>query len=144
VQWGRVLIPFKRLDPDAVLPTRAHPADAGLDLYTKVRLDLPRGRLLKFGLGLAVAIPPGRVGRIEVRSSLAAKGITVFGGTIDSGYAGEVSVVLKNASSSDHVIQARERVAQLLVLPVDVLEPEWVDDLPASDRGVGGFGSTGR
>lgn len=135
----------KRVDPDAFAPTRAHPDDAGWDLYFKDRrpLALGRGKQVRFPLGVAVSVPPGRVGLIKDRSSLAARGVHVLGGVIDAGYTGEVSVVLKNLGQAEVTFQRGDRVAQLVVLLVDPQEMREVDDLPPTARGAGGFGSTG-
>jgi dUTP pyrophosphatase len=136
-------LPVKLLDPDAFLPTRAHPEDAGLDLYARAPFTVGRGKQVRVGLGIAVGIPPGRVGLIRDRSGLAARGLHVLGGVVDAGYAGEVAVVIKNLSPADHAFERRDRVAQLLVVPVDLPEPVPVDELPLSARGDGGWGSTG-
>lgn len=133
----------KLLDPDARPPERAHAADAGLDLYLPRAVTVPRGRLLKVGLGVAVAVPAGRVGLIKDRSGLAAAGLHVLGGVIDPGYTGELMVVVKNLAVRDITLERHARVAQLLVVPVDRPGVDLVDELPASDRGAGGFGSTG-
>lgn len=138
------LLPIRRLDPSAVVPTRAHPDDAGLDLYSleDAALEPGAGRIVK--TGVAVAIPPGHVGLVCDRSSLAKRGLKTAGGVIDAGYRGELGVVLWNISPAAQTVKKGERLAQLLVIPVATPAPVEMDDLGATARGAGGFGSTGR
>lgn len=138
------LLPIRRLDPTAVVPTRAHPDDAGLDLYSleDAELDPGAGRVIK--TGVAVAVPPGHVGLVCDRSSLAKRGLKTAGGVIDAGYRGELGVVLWNISPAAQSVKKGERLAQLLVIPVATPAPVEMDDLGATARGAGGFGSTGR
>lgn len=136
-----------RLRPDAVLPSRAHEGDAGLDLATCERLELQPGERAVVPTGLAVALPVGYAGFVQPRSGLAARhGVTIVNapGLIDSGYRGELRVVLLN-TDSEHTFVAEpgDRIAQLVVLPVPAVELVEVEGLPASVRGTGGFGSTG-
>ncbi|MFA5140534.1 MAG: dUTP diphosphatase [Elusimicrobiota bacterium] len=136
-------LPFRKLRPDARIPTRAHEDDAGVDLYCAedVRLAPGEGRVI--GTGVAVAVPAGYVGLVADRSSMARKGLKTAGGVIDAGYRGEVGVVLWNISREPVELKAGDRVAQLLVLPVAVLPVSEADELDATQRGAGGFGSTG-
>lgn len=138
----------KKLRPDATVPTRAHPGDAGLDLCAVEACDLAPGRRETVSTGLAVAIPPGWAGLVVPRSGLARKhGVTVANapGLIDAGYRGELQVLLVNLSNEAHRIEAGDRVAQLVCVPVGTGPAVVVEALPASDgRGEGGFGSTGR
>ena len=135
-----------RLRDDAVVPERAYAGDAGLDLSTCERIELPPGERIVAPTGLAVAIPEGYGGFVQPRSGLAARsGITVVNspGLIDSGYRGEIRVVLLNTDREQtFVAEAGDRIAQLVVLPVPELGVREVDELPASERGVRGFGST--
>ncbi len=137
-----------KLRPDATVPTRAHPGDAGLDLCAVEACDLAPGRRETVSTGLAVAIPPGWAGLVVPRSGLARKhGVTVANapGLIDAGYRGELQVLLVNLSNEAHRIEAGDRVAQLVCVPVGTGPAVVVEALPASDgRGEGGFGSTGR
>lgn len=138
----------QRVRDDVALPRRAHPGDAGLDLAAADTVVLGGGQRLAVGTGLVVAIPPGWVGLVHPRSGLALRrGVTVVNapGTIDAGYRGEVKVALVNLSRRDVLIEAGERIAQLLVQEVALWEVEEVHDLTADDthRGTGGFGSTG-
>jgi dUTP pyrophosphatase len=137
----------KRLRPDAVLPTRAHANDAGLDLAACERIELAPGERALVGTGLAVAIPDGYAGFVQPRSGLAARhGISIVNtpGLIDAGYRGELKVALLNTDARDpFVVEPGMRIAQLVVLPVPALEAVEVSELPASARGADGFGSSG-
>jgi dUTP pyrophosphatase len=135
-----------RLDPRAVLPAAAHPGDAGLDLTTLEGLRLAPGERVAARTGLAVAIPEGWVGLVHPRSGLARRhGLTVANapGTVDAGYRGEVQVLLINLGAEPVQVAAGDRIAQLLLQRVGRAEVVEVDDLDATDRGHGGFGSTG-
>ncbi|MGZ5353518.1 MAG: dUTP diphosphatase [Actinomycetota bacterium] len=140
-------LPFRRLDPDAVLPARAHPGDAGLDLRSSVDVEVAAGERAMVLTGLAVAIPEGHAGLVLPRSGLASKhGLTLANapGLIDAGYRGEIVCAVVNLDRGRPVRIARgDRIAQLVIVAVPDLEPAWVDKLPPSARGEGGFGSTG-
>ena len=140
-------LPFKRLDPDAVLPTRAHPGDAGLDLRSAVDVEVAPGERALVPTGVAVAIPDGHAGLVLPRSGLASKhGLTMANapGLIDAGYRGEVICAVVNLDRDTPVrISKGDRIAQLVVVAVPELAAEWVDELPPTTRGEGGFGSTG-
>jgi dUTP pyrophosphatase len=135
-----------RLREDAVMPEHAYAGDAGLDLATCERLELRPGERTVASTGLAVAIPEGYAGFVQPRSGLAARsGIAVVNspGLIDSGYRGEIRVVLLNTDGDrTFVAEQGERIAQLVVLPVPELVVREVDELPPSERGVRGFGSS--
>jgi len=135
-----------RLREDATLPERAYAGDAGLDLSTCERVELGPGERAIVPTGIAVAVPEGFAGFVQPRSGLAARhGIAVVNspGLIDSGYRGEIRVVLLNTDRErTFVAEAGERVAQLVVLPAPALELVEVDELPVSERGVRGFGSS--
>ena len=139
-------LPVVRLREDATLPGRAYAGDAGLDLATCERLELAPGERAVVPTGLAVAVPEGFAGFVQPRSGLAARhGIAVVNspGLIDSGYRGELRVVLLNTDSErTFVAEPGERIAQLVVLPVPELELVEVDELPGTERGVRGFGSS--
>lgn len=139
-------LPIRRLREDAILPERAYSGDAGLDLAACDRHELGPGERAVVGTGLAVAIPEGFAGFVQPRSGLAARhGISVVNapGLVDSGYRGEIRVVLLNTDRSEpFVVEAGMRIAQLVVLPVPELELAEVDELPESERGVRGFGSS--
>ena len=141
-------IRFRRLHPDAVLPVRAHPGDAGLDLVASEDASLGPGMRAAVGTGWAVAIPHGMAGLVVPRSGNALRmGLTVGNapGLIDAGYRGELKVILINLGDAPVAIAAGDRIAQLVLVPVALGAAVEVDELPESDgRGVGGFGSTGR
>jgi dUTP pyrophosphatase len=137
---------IKKLRDDAVVPTRAYDGDAGLDLAACDRVELGPGERALVGTGLAVAIPEGHAGLVQPRSGLASRhGITIVNtpGLVDSGYRGELRIILLNTDASDpFVVEPGMRIAQLVVVAVPELDPVEVDELPASERGVRGFGSS--
>jgi dUTP pyrophosphatase len=137
---------IRRLRDDAVLPERAYSGDAGLDLAACERVELAPGERATVPTGLAVAIPEGFAGFVQPRSGLAARhGLTVVNspGLVDSGYRGELRVVLLNTDAREaFVVEPGMRIAQLVVLPVPELELVEVEELPESERGVRGFGSS--
>ena len=137
---------FKKVHPDAVLPSYAHPSDAGMDVRSVEDLVLAPGRRALVHTGLVMLLPPGYEAQVRPRSGLALKsGVTVLNtpGTIDSGYRGEVGVILINLGDSEFQVRKGDKVAQLVIAPVtqpDVVEVSEVDE---TDRGSSGFGSTG-
>src|SRR3989440_9344737 len=139
-------LPIRRLRDDAVLPERAYAGDAGLDLAACERHELAPGERAIVPTGLAVAIPEGYAGFVQPRSGLATRnGLTIVNtpGLVDSGYRGELRVILLN-TDREHafVVEPGMRIAQLVVLPVPEVEPLEVDELPETERGVRGFGSS--
>jgi dUTP pyrophosphatase len=141
----RVLV--HRLDPGLPLPARARADDAGLDLYAAEGVTIEPGGRALVPTGIALAIPPGYAGFVLPRSGLALRhGVTKLNtpGLIDSGYRGEVKVLLINHDRSVATIARGDRIAQLVVQRVEPIELTEVDELPPSQRGAGGFGSTGR
>jgi dUTP pyrophosphatase len=141
-------LPVRRLRPDAQLPRRAHPGDAGLDLFAAEGCTIDPGGSAAVPTGVAVAITPGWAGLVVPRSGLARKyGVTVANapGLIDAGYRGELVVLLVNHGPDAFTVEVGERVAQLVLTPVGLIDPHEVAELPSSDgRGEDGFGSTGR
>jgi dUTP diphosphatase len=139
-------LPVQRLRDDAVVPTQAYSGDAGLDLAACERVVIAPGERAVVGTGLAVAIPEGYAGLVMPRSGLAVRhglGKVNSPGLIDSGYRGEVRVVLLNTDRREpFTVEPGMRIAQLVVVPVPGLEIVEVDELPASERGVRGFGSS--
>jgi dUTP pyrophosphatase len=137
---------FQRLREDATVPVRAYPGDAGLDLAACERVALGPGERAIVGTGLAVAIPEGYAGFVQPRSGLAARhGITIVNapGLVDSGYRGEIQVVLLNTDREEtFTAEAGERIAQFVILPVPGISLREVGELPPSERGVRGFGSS--
>ena len=142
-----IQIPITRLREDAVLPTRAYPGDAGLDLAACERREVGPGERALVGTGIAVAIPDGHAGLVTPRSGLAARnGITILNtpGLVDSGYRGELRVILHNTDrAAPFVVEPGMRIAQLVVVAVPQAELCEVEALPESSRGAGGFGSSG-
>jgi dUTP pyrophosphatase len=139
-------LPIRRLRDDAVLPSQAYAGDAGLDLAACERVELGPGERATVGTGLAVAIPEGYAGFVQPRSGLASRhGITIVNtpGLVDSGYRGELRVVLLNTDAREtFVVEPGMRIAQLVVLAVPGVEAVEVEELPESERGVRGFGSS--
>jgi dUTP pyrophosphatase len=139
-------LPIQRLRDDAVVPVRAYTGDAGLDLAACERVELAPGERAVVGTGLAVAIPEGYAGYVQPRSGLAAEhGISMVNtpGLVDSGYRGELKVILLNTDRREpFVVEPGMRIAQLVVLPIPAVDPVVVEELPASERGVRGFGSS--
>lgn len=139
---------FTRLDDRAILPTRAHASDAGLDLYALEDFTLAPGERTPARTGVAVAIPPGHAGLVVPRSGLAARhGISVVNapGLIDSDYRGELQVLLLNTDrEATFAAEAGTRIAQLVVVRAALAVPVEVDELDDTVRGTGGFGSSGR
>src|SRR5947209_2668489 len=139
---------FTRLNDAATAPTRAHPDDAGCDLYAAEAAHLEPGARASVGTGIAVEIPAGSAGLVVPRSGLAARhGISVVNapGLIDAGYRGEVRVLLLNTDAAEAFeIAPGDRIAQLVIVEVGDAEPVEADSLTDSARGQGGFGSTGR
>ena len=140
-------IEVTRLDPDLPLPSYARAGDAGLDLLATEDLELKPGERFAVSTGLAVAIPDGFAGFVHPRSGRALKeGLTVANapGTIDAGYRGEIKVILVNLDPDEAVyIERGQKIAQLVVQRVERAELVEVEGLPASERGAGGFGSSG-
>lgn len=146
----QVKIPFKRLNPDAIIPSYVHGSseDAGLDLSycgTGV-LKIPAGARALCATGIAIQLPPGFEGQVRPRSGLAVRqGLTVLNapGTIDPSYRGEIKVLLVNLSSEEQEIRPRDRIAQLVISVYASVQLEEVQSLDASNRNEEGFGSTG-
>lgn len=140
-------IAIVRLDPDLPLPAYAHPGDAGADLLTTVDLTLRPGERALVPTGIAVAVPEGYAAFVHPRSGLAARhGLSIVNtpGTIDAGYRGEVKVLLVNHDPREPIVLRRgDRIAQLVVQRFESARFVEVEELPASDRGSGGYGSTG-
>ncbi|MEU2040762.1 dUTP diphosphatase [Nocardia niwae] len=140
-------IPLLRLDPGIPVPTRAHAGDAGVDLCTTQDVILEPGERVLVGTGVAVALPVGTVGLIHPRSGLAAKaGLSVVNtpGTVDAGYRGEIKVCLINHDPRTPIeLRRGDRIAQLLVQRVELVDFVEVDSLDETTRGAGGYGSSG-
>lgn len=141
-------LPVAKLKEEAVLPTRAHDGDAGLDLYSCEPAHLGPGERWSVGTGIAIQIPEGHAGLVLPRSGLAREhGIALVNapGLVDAGYRGEVRVLLLNTDPAEIFrVAAGDRIAQLVVAPIGLAEPVLVEELAESTRGDGGFGSSGR
>ena len=139
-------LPARFTHPHAELPTRAHPTDAGLDLAASETTQVAPRVVTLVPTGVAVAIPEGHVGILAARSSLAAKKYMTLAngvGVIDSDYRGEIKIPIIPLDGCHNLIQAGQKIAQLLILPIALPTVEVVSVLPESARGLGGFGSTG-
>lgn len=143
-----VRVLFRRLDPAVPIPTYAHPGDAGLDLRSAEGITLKPGDRALVPTGLAVAIPEGHAGFVQPRSGAAWRlglGLANSPGLIDSGYRGELKVLVVNLDREEPIeIRRGDKIAQFVIVPVAFAELVEVEELPPSPRGDGGFGSTGR
>lgn len=141
-------VKFFKNHPDATLPTRANPTDAGLDLYSVTAKTLRPGDRYLFDTGVVVQLREGQVGLIHPRSGLTAKhGITVLNapGTIDQAFRASVKVLLINHGDKPHLVNVGDRIAQLVVQDVSLEQAEWTETIDwETDRGQGGFGSSGQ
>jgi len=137
---------FKKISPLAQLPSYAHEDDAGMDIRSAEALSVPPGGRALVHTGLVMELPSGYEAQVRPRSGLALKrGITVLNtpGTIDAGYRGEVGVILFNSSPDPFAVEIGDKIAQIVVSPVTHAEIALTDDVGSTDRGEGGFGSTG-
>jgi dUTP pyrophosphatase len=143
-----LVVQVRRLDQGLPLPSRQHPGDAGLDLYSTADVTLAPGERAVVGTGIAVAIPDGYAGLATPRSGRAAReGLSIVNtpGVVDAGYRGEILAALVNLDPTEKIhIKRGDRIGQLLIVPVVIPELVEVDELPPSQRGAGGHGSTGR
>lgn len=133
----------KKLDPNAILPRRAHPTDSGADLFALQRTVLPARAITHVHTGVAVELPEGTSGIIWGKSSVESKGIKAMAGLVDAPYRGELIVCMYNLNDTKFVFEAGQKVAQLVVLPTLYPDFEEAEDLSDTSRGAGGFGSTG-
>ena len=139
-----ILVEINKLNNKAQTPSRANLSDAGYDLYSSESGSIPPNSRSIVKTGISIAIPPGYYGRVAPRSGLAVKfGIDVLAGVIDSGYRGEVGVVLQNLSNDSFNFKEGERIAQLILEQCNSVEWIELDELKDSQRSDGGFGSTG-
>lgn len=137
---------FRKIHPDAVLPSYAHPSDAGMDVRSVDDLVIAPGKRALVHTGLVMLLPPMYEAQVRPRSGLALKsGVTVLNtpGTIDSGYRGEVGVILANFGEADFRVKKGDKIAQIVIAPVTQPTIEETDCMDETDRGTGGFGSTG-
>ena len=140
-----MLIKFKKMDSNAKLPSYANQGDAGMDFYSAENYVLRPNERKTVKTGIAMAIPVGYVGLIWDKSGLASKkGIKTMAGVVDSGYRGEVQIVLHNLGNEDFVVEKDMKIAQMLIQPIHQPRLEEVAELDETKRGDGGFGSTGK
>ena len=132
------------LDKGAVMPTRAHETDAGFDLYARERKLIRGQSSAVFDTGVHIELPAGTVGMIKSKSGLNVKHGLISEGVIDVGYTGSICVKLYNLSSTDYIVEIGDKISQLVVMPFIAPSLDLVDKLEPTERGDGGFGSTGR
>lgn len=133
----------KRIHPEAKLPVYGHPGDAGLDLFSVIDRELGPGEVFAVPTGIQVAVPDGHVGLVWDKSGISLKSVHRLAGVVDSGYRGEVQVVMINLGAAPFAVQKGMKIAQMLVQPVAAVEVVESDSLDGTSRGEGGFGSTG-
>jgi len=138
------ILRIKKLSPEATLPSKAHATDGAFDIATNEAYSLQPGERHTFTTGFAAQFPPEYVVLLRDRSGLGSKGIQVLAGVIDASYRGEWKVVLHNTSNEAYDVKAGDRIAQCLLLPVPDFQVTEVSSLEETDRGSGGFGSTGK
>lgn len=139
-------IKIKLLNEDAQLPYQAHPGDAGLDLFSCEEKVIKSGESSLISTGIGIELPNGTEAQVRPRSGLALKhSITVLNspGTIDEGYRGEIKVILINHGKKDFFVEKKMRIAQMVIAPVAKVNITQVEELSESERGIGGFGSSG-
>ena len=134
----------KRLHPDAKLPRYGHRGDAGLDLFAGVDQVLKAGQIVPVPTGIVTAIPFGYVGLIWDKSGISLQSVHRLAGVVDSGYRGEIKVVMANLGQEDFVIEKGMKIAQMLIQAVADVEVVEAENLEDTSRGSGGFGSTGK
>lgn len=140
-----MILKIKRFNPEAKLPTYAHPGDVGLDLYSLDEYTIVPGERHFFYLGFGLEFEHGYAAIIKDKSSLPKEGgLHTMGGVFDAGYRGEYNVLLINLGDKPYTIQKGQKIAQLVILPVVIAEIKEVEELSTSSRGTGGFGSTGK
>lgn len=133
-----------KLDEGAKMPTRAHATDAGLDLYARESAMVPARSTAVFDTGVHVELPEGTVGMLKSKSGLNVKHGITSAGVIDVGYTGSIKVKLYNHSNEPYAVLAGDKISQLVIMPVLYPDLELVEDLGVTERGNGGFGSSGR
>lgn len=133
-----------KLDPGAIMPTRAYPTDAGLDIYAREAQFVPAHGSTVFDTGVHIELPDGTTGFLKSKSGLNVKHGIVGEGVIDVGYTGAIKVKLYNNSDKDYIVKAGDKISQLVILPILTPVLELVDELEAKERGDNGFGSSGR
>ena len=141
-----MMVKFRKIDPAAILPSYAHPGDAGMDVRSVEELVIEPGGRSLVRTGLVMMLPPGYEAQVRPRSGLALKnGVTVLNtpGTIDEGYRGEVGVILANFGAEPFRVEKGAKIAQIVIAPCTRAEIVETDEVDATERGESGFGSTG-
>ena len=133
-----------KLDEGAKMPTRAHSTDAGLDIYAREKQIVSARESAKFDTGVHIEIPVGYVGMLKSKSGLNVNHGITSEGVIDAGYTGSITVKLYNNSGYDYTVNAGDKISQLVIMPILTPELELVEELESTERGTGGFGSTGK
>lgn len=143
---GNGIVKVKLMNEYAQLPTRGSKDAAGLDLYCPFHIKVPADSQKKIPLGIAVEIPKGHMGLLVPRSSMSKTPLRCANsvGIVDADYRGEISIVYENVSCSDYMIFRSDRIAQLIIVPITVVDVEEVQTLSETERGTGGYGSTGK
>ncbi len=136
-------IKIKKLHPDAIIPKYSYKGDAGMDLHSTEDIFLRPNHRAVVKTGLSIELPKGYVALVWDKSGIAKEGITTLAGVGDSGYRGEYKIVMINLSSRDYFIKKGQKIAQLLIQPIITAKIKEVDELTQTERGEGGFGSTG-
>ena len=144
VTYGYKYFETKLLNSSAKSPTKGHVSDAGWDLYSSEHVSMPAGATVLVSTGISIAVPKEHVALIWDRSSMGVKGIHRHAGVIDSGYRGEVKVCLHNTTKETYHIERGDRIAQMLIQEAPNFIQHVVHELNSTDRGDGGFGSTGK
>ena len=140
-----MIIKIKKLNPEARVPSYAHPNDAGMDLFSLEENILGPGERAKIKTGLSMEIPEGYVGLVWDKSGLSTGyGLKTLAGVIDAGYRGEIQIGIINLSAETYTLKKHDKVAQMLIQPIERPDLEEVLELSDSHRGIGGFGSTGK
>lgn len=136
-------IKVKKIHSGAKLPNYAHEGDAGMDIYSNESVKIRNGSISKVKTGVSIEIPDGYVGLVWDKSGIALSGVHTLAGVVDSGYRGEVAIVLTNLSGDLYSVEKGQKIAQILVQKIESVNIEEVDKLDDTARGSGGFGSTG-
>lgn len=136
-------IKVKKLHPEAKLPQRAHPTDSGADLFALEKTELPAHKSVKVRTGIAIELQEGTSGCIWGKSSVESKGIKVMAGLVDAPYRGEILICMFNLTDETFIFEKGQKIAQLVVLPTLYPSFKQVEELSDTERGTGGFGSTG-
>jgi dUTP pyrophosphatase len=137
-------IKIKRLNPEAKIPSYAHAGDVGMDLYSLEEKTVMPGEHARFFTGFAMEFPIGYAAIVKDKSSISKAGLHTMGGVFDAGFRGEYNVHLVNLSDKPYTIEKGDKIAQIVMLPIEMPDIEESDELSDSTRGTGGFGSTGR